>query len=419
MKIAIIGSGVSGLVAAYGLAPRHEITLFEAQRQVGGHVHTAKLERPYGPVAVDTGFIVYNEVNYPNFTRLLAKLGVATQPTCMSFSVSCEKTGIEYNPKNLNTLFAQRKNLFRPSFYGMIRDILRFFREAKEFLRAPDPELTLGGFLDRASPRYGALFVEQHVLPLGASVWSADPEDLRGMPMLFFARFFENHGFLQASNRTPWRVIQGGSQRYVDALTQGFADRIVTQCPVWRVERKPDHVVVTTRRGPETFDAVIFAVHSDQALKMLGDATPEEREILGAIAFRDNDVVLHNDAGLLPKNRRAWASWNYRISPKSRGGAIATYDMNRLQSISAPESLCVSLNQNDAIAPERLLGRYVYAHPQFNAACVKAQARKAEISGKNRSYYAGAYWGSGFHEDGVVSALDVLSHFGLKIEDLA
>ena len=405
MNIAIIGSGISGLTAAWRLHREHRLTIFEANDYIGGHTNTVDVEVQGQRYAVDTGFIVFNDWTYPHFIDLLDQLDVASQPTLMSFSVRCERTGLEYNGENLNTLFAQRRNLFRPSFHRMIRDILRFNREAPALLDSPRA-VTLNVYLREQN--YSQEFIDHYILPMAAAIWSAEPAVTGEMPVRFFVQFFRNHGLLSVSDRPQWRVVQGGSRRYVERLTAPFHDRIRLSCPVEWVRRHSHQVQVKPQHGPvEAFDEVIFATHSDQALRLLADPTTREREILSAIPYQDNEAVLHTDTRLLPRRKRAWAAWNYHLPAQSQARVAVTYNMNILQGLSAPETFCVTLNRSEAIDPARILYRTAYHHPVFTEAGVKAQARREEISGVNRTWYCGAYWSYGFHEDGVNSGLAV------------
>ena len=405
MKTAIIGTGISGLTAAWQLHRDHSLTVFEANDYIGGHTNTVAVRVQGRQYAVDTGFIVFNDWTYPNFIDLLDRLGVASQPTAMSFSMRCERTGLEYNGENLNTLFAQRRNLFRPSFHRMIRDILRFNREAPALLD-DGRDISLDAYLRQG--RYSREFREHYILPMAAAIWSAESGIMGGMPARFFVQFFKNHGLLSVSDRPQWRVIQGGSRRYVERLTAPFRDRIRLNCPVEWIRRHPTHVQIKPRGGPvERFDQVVIAAHSDQALRLLADSTPLEREILGAIPYQENEAVLHTDARLLPRRRRAWAAWNYHLPAQPLARVAVTYNMNILQGLDAPETFCVTLNHGEAIDPARVLYRTTYHHPVFTEAGVKAQARRDQISGVNRTWYCGAYWSYGFHEDGVNSGLAV------------
>ena len=406
MRLAIVGTGIAGLAAAHRLHPSHDITVFEAGDHIGGHTHTHNIELGGRNWAIDTGFIVFNDWTYPNFIALMNELGVESQTSSMSFSVRCEKTGLEYNGTTLNTLFAQRRNLFSPSFHRMIRDILRFNREAPGFLETGDDHTRLGDYL--TANRYRQEFQEHYIIPMGAAIWSAAPGDMLDFPARYFIRFFHNHGMLSVDDRPQWRVIRGGSRSYVEPLTAPFRERIHLNTPVVRIVRDEQGVTVQTTTGSEArFDAVVLACHSDQALAMLDEPTQVEREILGAIPYQENETILHTDASVLPRARRAWGAWNYHIPREARDRVAVTYDMNILQGLEAPETFCVSLNYRDRIDPDRILKRLTYHHPAYTPAGIASQARHAEISGVNRTYYAGAYWGFGFHEDGVKSGLRV------------
>ncbi len=410
MKIAIVGAGIAGNVAAWHLHREHDITVFEAGAHAGGHSHTHELEQAGKRYAVDTGFIVFNDWTYPNFIRLLGQLGVASQPSAMSFSVRDEASGLEYNGTSLNTLFAQRSNLLRPSFLGMLRDILRFNREAPALLEAPGGELPLGEVLARGG--YGRAFVERYIVPMGAAIWSTDPASMQRFPARFFVRFLHNHGMLSVNARPQWRVIRGGSARYVEQLTAPFRDRIRLRTPVESVRRLPGSVIVKARgRDAERFDALFLACHSDQALRLLADPSPAERAVLSAIPYQENEAVLHTDTRLLPRKRRAWAAWNYHVLREPGERVALTYNMNILQGLDAPEPYLVTLNRGDQIDPAKVIKRITYHHPQFTPAGVAAQARQAELNGPLNTYYCGAWWRHGFHEDGVVSALAALDHF--------
>jgi len=410
MKIAVIGTGIAGNVAAWRLSREHELTVYEANDYVGGHTHTHTVEHNGARLAVDSGFIVFNRETYPNFIALLDELGVAAQASNMSFSVKSERTGLEYNGSGLNRMFAQRRNLLRPAFLRMVRDILRFFREAPAVLESWDESLTLGDYL--RTHGYGREFTDEYIIPMGAAIWSTDPEKMFEFPACYFVRFFRNHGLLGVGEQLQWYVINGGSRTYVDRLTAGFRDRIRLRSPVVSVRRFPRHVRVGSADGEvEDFDHVFIASHSDQALRMLDDPTALEREILGAIPYQRNDAVLHTDSSVLPRSRRAWAAWNYHIPDGQRSRVALTYNMNILQGLRLAEPICVTLNHADAIDPQKIIRRMSYDHPLYTTAGVAAQARHGEINGVNRTYYVGAYWGNGFHEDGVVSALRALDHF--------
>ena len=404
MKIAIVGSGISGLVAAHQLAADHDITVFEANDYIGGHTQTHDIRIGDRHWSIDTGFIVFNDWTYPEFIRLMETLGVASQPSNMSFSVRCETTGLEYNGTSLNSLFAQRRNLLSPRFYRMIRDILRFNREAPGFLETGDDQVRLGDYLEANG--YRREFRDQYIIPMGAAIWSAAPGDMLDFPARYFIRFFHNHGMLSVDKRPQWRVIRGGSSQYIGPLTERFGDRIRLQSPVSRIRRDASGVWLETPSTPaERYDAVVLACHSNQALAMLEEPTAAEREILGAIPYQENEAILHTDASVLPKAKLAWAAWNYHIPRETRDRVAVTYNMNILQGLEAPETFCVSLNYPGTIDPSRILKRLTYHHPAYTPAGIAAQQRHGDISGHHRTYYAGAYWGFGFHEDGVRSGL--------------
>lgn len=409
MKIAIIGSGIAGNVIARGLHRVHDIAVFEAASHIGGHTHTHDVELDGERQRIDTGFIVFNDWTYPNFIRLLEEAGVASQPSAMSFSVRNETSGLEYNGTTLDTLFAQRRNLLNPAFYRLIAAILRFNREAPRLLEEGG-EITLGAYLEQQ--RYPRIFIENYLVPMGAAIWSTDPARMLGFPARFFVRFFHNHGMLSVEARPQWRAIRGGSASYVEKLVAPFREQIRLDAPVETVLRARGRVLVKVRdAAPETFDRVFFACHADQALALLGDATPLEREVLGAIGYQRNEVVLHTDTTILPRARRAWAAWNYHVLPQAGTRVALTYNMNILQSLQSRHVFCVTLNRSEAIAPERVIKRLSYDHPLFTPVAVAAQQRQHEINGANLSYFCGAYWRFGFHEDGVVSALNALQHF--------
>jgi predicted NAD/FAD-binding protein len=412
MRIAIVGAGVSGLVAAYLLHREHDVSVFEAADWVGGHTHTVRVDAGDATHDVDTGFIVMNDRNYPNFERLLGKLGVPTQPSNMSFSVS-DGRDFEYSSTSLAGLFANPRHLASPRFLRMLADVRRFQREARELLSSEGDGPSLRDYLDQRA--YSREFVEKLIVPQAAAVWSADPRQMWTFPARFLAQFFENHGMLGIGARPKWRTVVGGSHRYVERLTAPFTERILLSQPVTAITRVGDHVEVRTRgQEPRRFDRVVIATHSDQALAMLADPSDREREILGAIPYQRNEVVLHTDRRLLPRRRRAWASWNYHLDTGSAASSV-TYHMNRLQSLSSPEELCVTLNLTDRIEPERVLGSWNYSHPVYTTAGMTAQRRRAEIDGVDRIHYCGAYWGWGFHEDGVVSAMRTCNALGGRL----
>jgi predicted NAD/FAD-binding protein len=410
MKIAIIGTGIAGNVVANHLAREHDITVFEANSHIGGHTHTHAVELGGRSHQVDTGFIVFNDWTYPNFIALLDRLGVASQPSSMSFSVRDEASGLEYNGTTLNTLFAQRLNLLRPSFWRMIRGILRFNREAPALLQEDAPDITLGDYL--AQGGYSRQFIDHYIVPMGAAIWSTDPVNMLAFPARNFVRFFHNHGMLSVDQRPQWRVIRGGSARYVEALVTPFRDRIRLNTAVKSIRREGAHVWVQAQgQEAERYDAVFLACHSDQALRMLTDPSQAEREVLGAIRYQPNEAVLHTDTRLLPRKKLAWAAWNYHVLPQDTGRVALTYNMNILQSLDTPTPLMVTLNHSEAIDPSKIIKRIAYEHPLYTREGVAAQARQAEVNGPLNTYFCGAYWRFGFHEDGVVSALAALEHF--------
>ncbi len=416
MRIAIVGSGISGLVSAYLLHGEHEITVLEANDYIGGHTHTVDVDWQGEQLAIDTGFIVCNDRTYPNFLKLLDHLRVPIRPTSMSFSVHCQRTGLEYNGTSLNTLFAQRRNLFRPSFYRMLRDITRFNRESLALLDSAEEAITVGEYLDKH--KYSPEFVGQYLVPMGAAIWSCPPGTFRRFPMRFIVEFYHNHGLLSLRNRPQWYVIAGGSRCYVETLTAGFRERIRLNCPVSQVTRYPERVEISTVEGPpESFDQVIFACHSDQALKMLTDPTSLERQLLQEFPYQENTAVLHTDPRVLPKLRKAWASWNYHLPKEETAAATVTYHMNILQSLASKHIYNVTLNETSAIDPSRIIQTMTYHHPIYTTNRAKAQARHGELIQQNRTSFCGAYWGNGFHEDGVNIALAVCRTFGLTLEE--
>jgi uncharacterized protein len=414
MRIAVIGSGVSGMVAAYHLSRAHDVTVYEACAHIGGHTNTVDVEHQGRQYAVDTGFIVYNDWTYPEFITLLDELQVPWQPSQMSFSVRCENSGLEYNGTNINSLFAQRRNFARPSFLRMVADILRFNRRAPQLLASDPQSLSLGDYLDQEG--YSRYFVDHYIIPMGAAIWSSRPMDMLRFPARFFVEFFANHGFLSVDDRPTWRVIQGGSREYVKRLIAPFASRIALNTPVASLQRQPNRVAVRLKNGSvENFDQVFIACHSDQALHLLSDPSHEEREILGAIPYQVNEALLHTDSSLMPRRPLAWAAWNYHLPIEQYERVTVTYNMNILQSITAPTQFLLTLNRSEDVDPRKVLGRYIYHHPVYTAAAVAAQARRPQINGERRTYYCGAYWGYGFHEDGVKSALASVAEFRRRL----
>lgn len=413
MKIAIVGTGISGMVAAWLLQREHEVSVFEARDRIGGHTNTVDVEVQGQQFAVDTGFIVHNPGTYPNLVRIFEELGVATRPTDMSFSVREDATGLEYSSQ---ALLARRRNLLSTRMLQMVRDILRFNREAVDVLASPEAEMPLGDFLRERG--YSQAFAELYVIPMGAAIWSTDPARMLSFPAQTFVRFLFNHGLTQLRERPQWRVVTGGSREYVKKLTEPFADRIRLASPVQSIRRHEDGVELTVSgRQTERFDRVVIASHSDQALEMLSDPSRAEREILGAMGYQTNEAVLHTDASLLPRRRKAWASWNYQVPERARDQVAVTYDMNALQGFDeAPVTFCVSLNAANRIDPSKVLYQTSYRHPLYTLESVAAQKRIDEISGVRHTYYCGAYWRYGFHEDGVISGLAAARKLGVTLE---
>ncbi|MEX1219202.1 MAG: FAD-dependent oxidoreductase [Solirubrobacterales bacterium] len=402
MKIGIVGTGISGLAAAHRLKDKTDLTLFEADRRTGGHANTIVVESERGFEAVDTGFIVFNDRNYPEFSAILEEMEVASRPSSMSFSYS--DGDFEYTGRDLNGLFAQRRNIVNPGYLRMLVEFTRFQHSLRELLQSGDSGPSLNEFL--AEQGFSSALKDRVIVPLVAAVWSADPGQMASFPVGFLARFLDNHGLLGLRDRPRWRTIEGGSWQYVEALTAPIRDRVRTSTPVQWITRFDSHVEITPKGGqPERFDEVIVATHSDQALRMLADPSPLEQELLGSIAYQTNQTVLHSDASVMPRRRAAWACWNYRADHDSSGPATLTYDMNRLQTLSCRRRFLVSLNMTDRIDPDSILAEFNYEHPVFTADSIAAQNRWSEISGTRRTHYCGAYWRNGFHEDGAFSGL--------------
>lgn len=412
MRIAIVGTGISGMVAAWLLHREHDITVFEAQDRVGGHTNTVDVEIAGRRFAVDTGFIVHNDRTYPNLTRIFEQLGVQTATTNMSFSVCEEATGLEYSSQ---AVLARRRNAVNPRVLRMVRDIVRFNGDVADVLTRVDRSVTLGELLQ--TRRYSQAFVDLYIVPMGAAIWSTDPARMLSFPAHTFVRFLFNHGLTSLVDRPTWRIVRGGSRTYVEKLTAPFSDRIHLGSPVARVVRDANGVELTVEgEHPVRFDRLVLATHSDQALRMLADPSPAEREVLGAMRYQANEAVLHTDESLLPRRRRARASWNYRVPKRKEERVVVTYDMNALQGLAdAPATFCVSLNAENRIDPKKILYRTTYHHPLYTTESVAAQRRRDEINGLRHTYFCGAYWRYGFHEDGVVSALAVARRFGIEL----
>lgn len=416
MRIAVIGGGISGMMSWYLLRQQHQVTLFEAGNYLGGHTATVDVSVNGCEYAVDTGFIVFNNWTYPLFNRFIAELQVPFQHTTMSFAVTDRAADFEYNGNNLWSLFAQKRNLLRPFFWRMLRDIVRFNKIAKQAVadNSADLDLPIDAFLQKH--QLGNDMRDKYLLPMGAAIWSAGLTAMPDFPLRFFLQFCNNHGLLNINDRPQWAVIKGGSRQYVKAMLKKCGtDGIRLNSPVAQVRRFDESVEIALADGStEHFDQVVFACHSEQALKMLADATATERQVLGGIAYQDNDVVLHTDIRLLPKRKAAWAAWNYLLGADAATRATLSYNMNMLQGIQSDTTFVVSLNASNQIAAEHVLRRFTYAHPVYNQSTVQSQARRSEINGQNRSYFCGAYWYNGFHEDGVRSAVDVAAMLGVK-----
>jgi hypothetical protein len=415
MRIAVIGGGIAGMMSWYLLRQQHQVELFEANSYLGGHTATVDVQVNGQQYAIDTGFIVFNNWTYPLFNKFLSQLKVPFKPTEMSFSVKKTSVDLEYNGNTLSTLFAQKRNLLRPSFWRMLLDIVRFNKLAKALLaeQHPDLELRMDDFLHKH--HFGAELRNHYLLPMGAAIWSAGLTDMPDFPLRFFLQFFKNHGLLNISDRPQWAVIQGGSRNYVEALlAQCGDDGIHLNAGVKAVRRFDDHVELEFPDGRcERFDQVIFACHSDQALALLADASVAEEQVLGGITYQQNDVVLHTDSGILPRRKAAWASWNYQLGDSANSRATLSYNMNILQGIESETTFVVTLNDTAQLDPSKILRSFQYAHPVYNHCTLASQQRRGEINGHNRSYFCGAYWYNGFHEDGVRSAVDVAAMLGI------
>ena len=403
MKIAIVGSGISGNTIAHLLHKKHNITLFEKNNRIGGHSHTHNIEINGSPISVDTGFIVFNKKTYPLFSSLLRELDVAHEDSKMSFSVFSKKTGLEYNGTTLNTLFSQRRNIFNPKFIKMIFEILRFNKESLGLLNT-SKELSLGDYL--AKNTYSDYFLKNYILPMGSAIWSSNLETMIKFPAKFFVTFLHNHGMLNINNRPQWLTISNGSKSYVQKLCHPFIDKIRLNSNIKFIERKSNKVIVHSKYGSENFDYIFMACHSNQALAILKDPSNNEKEVLGAIPYTNNEVYLHTDSTIMPKYKLSWAAWNYNIDSKESEPITLTYNMNILQNIKIETPVLVTLNPKGCIDPKKIIKKLNYAHPTFSIDSINAQKKHPIISGINRTFFAGAYWGNGFHEDGVKSAYD-------------
>jgi predicted NAD/FAD-binding protein len=413
-SLAVIGAGISGLAAASLLSRRHRVDLFEQERRLGGHTNTVLVDGAQGTVALDTGFLVHNERTYPNLVRLFAELGVATRDSDMSFAVSCRQSGLEYSSRGASGFFAQRWNLLSPSHLALLKDIVRFNREAPALLEAPDAERqTLGDFLD--SRRFGEGLVRRYLLPMASAIWSASLDAIRSFPALTLIRFFDNHGLLSLTAHPTWKVVVGGSHTYIPKLTAQVAGDICQGASIESVRRREDGVTLTFRdRPPMRYDEVVFACHGDQVVPLLADPTDRERDVFSCFTTTANVAWLHTDGSVLPAQARARASWNYRLAGDADAPPMVTYDLNRLQGLTTPEQYCVTLNPDGGIDGRRVLRRFVYRHPLYTARAIRAQRHWGEVSGVNRTHYCGAYWRYGFHEDGLQSALRVARALGVE-----
>ena len=402
-KIAIVGTGISGLVCGYHLAKKeYDITLYEAADYIGGHTSTSEVEHNGETSRIDTGFIVFNDRTYPNFIRLLQEIGVDFQPTEMSFSVRNDQLNLEYNGNNINSFFAQRSNLLRPQFWRMLRDIVRFNKEVRDVAES-DGSLTIGQYLGRSN--YSAIFRDNYLLPMISAIWSMGLESCLDFPLGFFVRFFENHGLLDIANRPQWYTIKGGSSSYIAPLTSGFRGNILLNTPVRQVERNGETVLIHTDSGQHTYDQVILACHGDQALALLQQPSVKEQQVLGKFHFSENQVILHTDTSHLPRRQKAWASWNYRVVDSAKQQTALTYNMNILQRLNKKSTYLVTLNQE--IAEKNVIKKFSYSHPIYTTPMIDAQSKWQTISGTDRIHYCGAYWFNGFHEDGVRSGMRV------------
>ncbi|WP_196139938.1 NAD(P)/FAD-dependent oxidoreductase [Aliikangiella sp. G2MR2-5] len=409
MKIAVVGTGIAGNYAAYRLSQEHDVHVFESNSYIGGHTHTHSISYQGDEQQIDTGFIVFNKKTYPNFLKLLEELNVDYQPSDMSFSVQAYADNLEYNGTNLNSLFAQRRNVFRPSFYRMIQDILKFNRESLDLLQDINNQILLGDYL--LENRYSKQFIHHYIVPMGAAIWSTDHQSMMNFPARFFVQFFHNHGMLSVNERPQWYVIKGGSKNYIEPLIAGHKDKIRSGVAIKNIRRTPDEVYLQYENNEEVFDYVFIATHSDQALAMLENPSSLEKEVLGAIPYTSNQAILHTDISVLPKRKRAWAAWNYHLLEDQKEKVALTYNMNILQSIESKNTYCVSLNYKDSIDPQKIIKVIDYAHPFFTINGVNAQKKHSQVNGQYRTFYCGAYWRNGFHEDGVVSSINALKDF--------
>ena len=410
MKIAVIGSGISGLTSSYILSKAHEVYLFEKNDYIGGHTHTHKIYEGTNRINVDSGFIVYNENTYPNFIKLINKLNVKSQPTSMGFSVKSKLKDFEYAGNSLNAIFAQRSNLLKPSFILMLKDIIKFNKMAEVDLDSMDSNLSLEDYLNLKT--FNRYFVNNYIIPMGAAIWSTSPKNMLKMPAIFFIRFFKNHGLLKVTDRPQWWVIKNGSKQYVKEIVKPFKNNIYLNCNVEKIVRKNNKVIVDYNGKNDVFDAIVIATHSDQAYKMIYDKSKDEEHLLSSISYQKNTATLHTDTSILPKRELAWSSWNYLLKNNNELVSL-TYNMNILQNLGSEKTYCVTLNNSKDINKDKIIKELIYHHPLYDMNSIYAQKNKDKICGKNNTYFCGAYWGYGFHEDGVNSALDVCKKFNL------
>lgn len=413
-RIAVIGSGISGLAAAYFLSRRHEVHLIEHDTRLGGHTHTITVESSQGPLGLDTGFLVHNDRTYPSLVRLFRELGIETIDTEMCFAVACEGTGLEYSSRGARGFFAQPRNVLSPAHLGLLAEIVRFNRSAPSVLNRPDAErLTLGDFLD--SRKFSEAFIHRYLFPMASAIWSASLASIRAFPALTMIRFLDNHGLLQISGQPRWKVVRGGSRAYIPQLIAPLGSRVHTDAHVERIERDEAGVTLHLRNHPPLrVDDVVLACHGDQVLGLLAEPTDTERDVFGGFRTTTNETWLHTDGAVLPKREAARASWNYRLQDDSDAAPTVTYDLNRLQRLTTAEQYCVTLNPRDGIDPAKVIRRMIYRHPLYDAVAIRAQSQWADVSGVARTHYCGAYWFYGFHEDGLRSALRVAKAQGVE-----
>lgn len=413
--VAVVGAGIAGLSAAYLLSRRYRVHLFEREPRLGGHTHTVRVSSEDGELALDTGFLVHNDRTYPNLVRLFRELGVETRDSDMSFAVSCRRTGVEYSSRGLNGFFADRRTLFSRSHVRLLRDILRFNRDAPEWLAKNPPDgdpVTLGEYLDARG--FSTAFTDRYLLPMAAAIWSASPRAIRDFPAVTLLRFLDNHGLLTVASQPTWKVVVNGSDTYIPPITAPLGGRVHLGTAPTRIRRDEAGVTLTfADRDPMRVDQVVMACHGDHVLRLLANPSWTELDVFRCFATSTNTAWLHTDTSVLPTRRRAWASWNYLLAPEADASPTVTYDLNRLQGLATRERYLVTLNPSVPVDESRVLGRYTYAHPLYTRDAIRSQARWTEVSGVDRIHFCGAYWGYGFHEDGLNSALRVARALGV------